>query len=168
MTQEASVSVRLNPFKLPRHPLIVAEGAAPVPWSPHGRLLGGRPSFTLDPLFHAGCYYVQDSSAMYVGHVFRKMLAMMEKGPVVRVLDLCAAPGGKTTDLPDFGLEIDHVSYMDGCKVYFKDSWIIIRFSGTEPRVRVFAESRTYADARRLVAIAAAFMELPMEEEEWR
>ena len=71
-------------------------------------------------------------------------------------------------ELPDFGLEIDHVSYMDGCKVYFKDSWIIIRFSGTEPRVRVFAESRTYADARRLVAIAAAFMELPMEEEEWR
>ncbi|MCR5548775.1 MAG: hypothetical protein K6F25_08480 [Bacteroidales bacterium] len=99
MTQEASVSVRLNPFKLPRHPLIVAEGAAPVPWSPHGRLLGGRPSFTLDPLFHAGCYYVQDSSAMYVGHVFRKMLAMLDKGPVVRVLDLCAAPGGKTTDL---------------------------------------------------------------------
>ena len=71
-------------------------------------------------------------------------------------------------ELPDFGLEIDHVSYMDGCKVYFKDSWIIIRFSGTEPRVRVFAESRTYADARRLVVIAAAFMELPMEEEEWR
>ena len=85
------VSIRLNPFKGPDGP-----DGAPVPWSPWGRILPDRPNFTLDPLFHAGCYYVQDSSAMFVGHLFRKYLPEL-KSP--RVLDLCAAPGGKTTDL---------------------------------------------------------------------
>lgn len=88
----ASVSIRLNPFKGSEGPQ-----GAPVPWSPHGRILSERPSFTLDPLFHAGCYYVQDSSAMFVGHIFRKYLATATRK--IRVLDLCAAPGGKTTDL---------------------------------------------------------------------
>ncbi len=97
------VSIRLNPFKGCDGP----EGS-PVPWSPYGRILPERPNFTLDPLFHAGCYYVQDSSAMYVGHIFRKLLsgpgllsgrsATIPLQPL-RVLDLCAAPGGKTTDL---------------------------------------------------------------------
>ena len=89
--KDLPVSIRLNPFKGPDGP----EGA-PVPWSPWGRILPDRPNFTLDPLFHAGCYYVQDSSAMFVGHIFRKYLPEL-KSP--RVLDLCAAPGGKTTDL---------------------------------------------------------------------
>lgn len=92
---EASVSIRLNPFKGCDGP-----AGTPVPWSPYGRMLDSRPSFTLDPLFHAGCYYVQDSSAMYVGHIFRKYLhKVSENGRHLRVLDLCAAPGGKTTDL---------------------------------------------------------------------
>lgn len=85
-------AIRLNPFKGCEGP----EGRA-VPWSPYGRILERRPNFTLDPLFHAGCYYVQDSSAMFVGHLFRRVLDGF--GPGVRVLDLCAAPGGKTTDL---------------------------------------------------------------------
>lgn len=92
---DASVSIRLNPFK-------GCDGPAgkPVPWNPYGRILETRPSFTLDPLFHAGCYYVQDSSAMYVGYIFRKYLDRVKPGPAgLRVLDLCAAPGGKTTDL---------------------------------------------------------------------
>ena len=87
-----STAIRLNPFKGCEGP----EGT-PVPWNQHGRILQERPNFTLDPLLHAGCYYVQDSSAMYPGHIFRKHLK--EFGPGVRVLDLCAAPGGKTTDL---------------------------------------------------------------------
>ena len=70
--EEASVSIRLNPFK----GLAGPEGT-PVPWSPYGRMLAERPVFTLDPLFHAGCYYVQDSSAMFVGYVFRKLLEGM-------------------------------------------------------------------------------------------
>ena len=88
--EEASVSIRLNPFKGLDGP-----AGTPVPWSPYGRILSERPVFTLDPLFHAGCYYVQDSSAMYVGHLFRKLITKN----TTRVLDLCAAPGGKTTDL---------------------------------------------------------------------
>ena len=113
--EEASVSIRLNPFKGLDGP-----AGTPVPWSPYGRILSERPVFTLDPLFHAGCYYVQDSSAMYVGHLFRKLLQIADEvggrgpaqqdvfgdrsprsegAPVIRVLDLCAAPGGKTTDL---------------------------------------------------------------------
>lgn len=91
--EEASVSIRLNPFKGYAGP-----DGTPVPWSPYGRILDSRPSFTLDPLFHAGCYYVQDSSAMYVGHIFRR-LALSSGQAGLRVLDLCAAPGGKTTDI---------------------------------------------------------------------
>ena len=92
----ASVSVRVNPFK----PSVQIEGE-PVLWAEHGRILPQRPVFTLDPLFHAGAYYVQDSSSMFVGYAFRKILAQLSKpeGRPLRVLDLCAAPGGKTTDL---------------------------------------------------------------------
>ena len=92
----ASVSVRLNPFK----PSSDIEGEQ-VLWAEHGRILPSRPVFTLDPLFHAGTYYVQDSSSMFVGYAFRKILAQIRKpeGRPLRVLDLCAAPGGKTTDL---------------------------------------------------------------------
>ena len=92
----ASVAVRKNPFK---------DGTCPegreVPWCRHGRILPERPQFTLDPHFHAGAYYVQDSSSMFVGHAFRELLGSMDVpvGRPVRVLDLCAAPGGKTTDI---------------------------------------------------------------------
>ena len=92
----ASVAVRKNPFK---------DGTCPegreVPWCRHGRILPERPQFTLDPHFHAGAYYVQDSSSMFVGHAFRELLGSVDVpvGRPVRVLDLCAAPGGKTTDI---------------------------------------------------------------------
>jgi len=90
----ARISVRMNPFKKGRE----FEGSR-VPWNVHGCLLPERPCFTLDPYLHGGAYYVQDSSSMFVGHVFRRLLeTILEKG-YVRVLDLCAAPGGKTTDL---------------------------------------------------------------------
>ena len=94
--EPASTAVRYNPFKS-----CSKMDGKQVPWSDHGLILPERPLFTLDPLFHAGAYYVQDSSSMFVGHAFRKMLAQMQKpvGRPLRVLDLCAAPGGKTTDL---------------------------------------------------------------------
>ncbi len=93
--QPSSISIRLNPFKE-----MSPESEAAVPWNVYGRFLPERPRFTLDPLFHAGCYYVQDSSAMAVGHIFRENLKGFNgTGRQVRVLDLCAAPGGKSTDL---------------------------------------------------------------------
>ena len=70
--EELPVSIRLNPFKLRDIP------GKQVPWNPFARILPGRPSFTLDPLFHAGAYYVQDSSAMFPGHLFRKILQCIE------------------------------------------------------------------------------------------
>lgn len=92
----APVSVRRNPFK----PCRTFSGRQ-VAWSPHGIILPERPQFTLDPYLHGGAYYVQDSSSMFVGHVFRELVRKMDvpESRPVRVLDLCAAPGGKSTDL---------------------------------------------------------------------
>lgn len=66
--------------------------------------------------------------------------------------------------LPDFGLPVEKISYMDGCKVYFPDGWIIVRFSGTEPRVRIFAERDTLENAKKLVRTMADFACLPFQE----
>ncbi|MGM9736479.1 MAG: rRNA cytosine-C5-methyltransferase [Candidatus Cryptobacteroides sp.] len=93
----ASVSVRLNPSKPCLGAGALREAGKSVPWSPLGILLDDRPVFTLDPHFHCGAYYVQDSSAMFVGNVFRRFLPASKRP--LKVLDLCAAPGGKTTDI---------------------------------------------------------------------
>jgi 16S rRNA C967 or C1407 C5-methylase (RsmB/RsmF family)/NOL1/NOP2/fmu family ribosome biogenesis protein len=88
------VSVRWNPYKTDGAPDNVAgvSGTEPVAWSKYGRYLAERPSFTLDAWFHAGKYYVQEASSMFVEHIFR---TVADEG--VRILDLCAAPGGKST-----------------------------------------------------------------------
>ena len=101
-SEAPSVAIRLHPSKCSPIPSSVSDllgmTEKPVPWSPYGYLLAERPSFTLDPLFHAGAYYVQDSSAMFPVALFRAFAAARADRPL-RVLDLCAAPGGKTTDL---------------------------------------------------------------------
>lgn len=84
---EAPVSIRVNRAKRDED----AEGER-VPWSSEGVYLSRRPTFTFDPLFHAGCYYVQEASSMFVEQALRTCVS----GPVV-MLDLCAAPGGKST-----------------------------------------------------------------------
>lgn len=88
LAAEPPVSVRLNLLKGAGEP----EGCMPVPWCSAGRYLPERPSFTFDPFFHAGYYYVQEAASMFVEQAFR----VMEEVPR-RVLDLCAAPGGKST-----------------------------------------------------------------------
>lgn len=84
------VSVRMNPAK----PSLAFPNAESVPWCATGRYLPQRPVFTLDPLFHAGCYYVQEASSMFLEHALRESLDLAND---LRVLDLCAAPGGKST-----------------------------------------------------------------------
>jgi 16S rRNA C967 or C1407 C5-methylase (RsmB/RsmF family) len=64
-----------------------------VPWCPNAFYLSTRPNFTFDPLLHAGCYYVQEASSMFLDEVLRQHLP---DHPVM-ALDLCAAPGGKST-----------------------------------------------------------------------
>lgn len=63
-------------------------------------------------------------------------------------------------ELPDFGLPVKRISWEDGCKVWFESRWIIVRFSGTEPRLRVFAEAPTREEAEALVRVMAEFLEL--------
>ncbi len=64
--------------------------------------------------------------------------------------------------LPAFPVPVVGTNYMDGCKVIFENGWIIARFSGTEPRLRVFCEMPTRAEAERLTRVMAEFLELPM------
>ena len=68
--------------------------ATPVPWCTYGRYLSARPAFALDPRWHAGAYYVQEAASMFVAAAYAA--AFPDEAPR-RVLDLCAAPGGKST-----------------------------------------------------------------------
>lgn len=90
----APVSIRFNPDK----PIAFPPGnqlspAEQVPWCEHGFYLNERPVFTLNPCFHGGGFYVQEASSMFLHHVLKQILPSTP----VRALDLCAAPGGKST-----------------------------------------------------------------------
>ncbi len=89
-------SIRINPFKLPESkiPPPAGGGEGAVPWSSNGYYLPQRPSFTLDPLFHAGAYYVQEASSMFLEEAIKQTVDLSKP---IKVLDLCAAPGGKST-----------------------------------------------------------------------
>jgi 16S rRNA C967 or C1407 C5-methylase (RsmB/RsmF family)/NOL1/NOP2/fmu family ribosome biogenesis protein len=96
---DAPTSIRLNPYKLSE-----LKTDQQVPWCANGFYLNTRPSFTFDPLFHAGCYYVQEASSMFIDQIL-KHIRQTDPEPV-KVLDLCAAPGGKST-LLNSGLATD-------------------------------------------------------------
>ena len=85
----APVSIRLNPLK--SHAVPAGDR---VPWSAQGVYLAARPAFTLDPLFHGGSYYVQEASSMFLEQALRQTVDLRKP---LQVLDLCAAPGGKST-----------------------------------------------------------------------
>lgn len=91
----APTSIRLSRVKPPRLDL-ERIGARSVPWCPSGYYLPERPMFTGDPLFHTGYYYVQEASSMLLHEAVRQL----PRVPLT-ALDLCAAPGGKSTLLID-------------------------------------------------------------------
>jgi 16S rRNA C967 or C1407 C5-methylase (RsmB/RsmF family)/NOL1/NOP2/fmu family ribosome biogenesis protein len=86
-------SVRLHPKRTAHF-----ENYTPVPWSSTGIYLPERPTFTYDPLFHAGTYYPQEAGSMYLEKVLQQL--DLPENPVV--LDLSAAPGGKSTLIASF------------------------------------------------------------------
>ena len=88
---EVPVSIRLNPMKTEG---LTVVGGERVPWCTEGYYLPQRPNFTMDPLLHAGCYYVQEAASMFLDEVLRQTLGDC---PPEFALDLCAAPGGKST-----------------------------------------------------------------------
>ncbi len=112
---EPEVSVRLNPYKLSADAVLAHHpGLERVPWCPDAFYLPYRPPFTFDPLLHAGAYYVQEAASMYIASLplplqrrggplrpFARPLEGKGEAPLL-ALDLCAAPGGKSTLLQSF------------------------------------------------------------------
>lgn len=91
-TEEKKItSIRINPFKAVRLDFDLDRN---VPWNSNAFYLDHRPSFTLDPLFQAGCYYVQEAGSTFIEFALKQTLDFSSPR---KVLDLCAAPGGKST-----------------------------------------------------------------------
>lgn len=96
------VSIRRNPKKSNTH---IPDGE-PIPWCAHGRYLPCRIPFTLDPVFHAGAYYVQEASSMFLEQLITHAVDIAQP---LTILDLCAAPGGKSTHLLSL---LPHTSFL--------------------------------------------------------
>jgi 16S rRNA C967 or C1407 C5-methylase (RsmB/RsmF family)/NOL1/NOP2/fmu family ribosome biogenesis protein len=94
LAEPSPVSIRVNPSKWNKIP----SDSVPVPWSKNGYYLKTRPSYTLDPLFHSGCYYPQEASSMFLEKVVMQVTGSLKN---YCVLDLCGAPGGKSTHLSE-------------------------------------------------------------------
>ena len=107
---EQVTSIRINTEKVTREnftstlPYWALNNLQPtlVPWCEHGYYLAERPSFTLDPIFHGGAYYVQDASSMFLWQV---LLQTINNTNNKKVLDVCAAPGGKSTLLANYFID---------------------------------------------------------------
>ncbi|MDB5278550.1 MAG: Fmu (Sun) domain protein [Ferruginibacter sp.] len=132
---EQVISVRLNHRKIPTVAELAfddAEVAGNVPWSSDGYYLSTRPSFTLDPVFHAGAYYVQEASSMFLEQALRQTTDLTQP---IKVLDLCAAPGGKSTLLQSL----------------ISDSSLLVSNEVIKTRVNVLAENITKWGAANVV-----------------
>ena len=104
--EEPPVSIRVNtrthPQSLPEGGEFEVVGGEPVPWCRNAFYLQKHPNFTMDPLLHAGCYYVQEAASMFLDEALKQMhTAYISHQPSairpLTALDLCAAPGGKST-----------------------------------------------------------------------
>ena len=142
-------------------------------------VLGGESSGGLTVRGH-----IHGKDSVYAASLFAEMVSVIGKSPSEILAELEAqygrymlveknlrfAPEYKKTienillvekKLPDFGAEIDHVGYDDGCKVYFKDgSFVNCRFSGTEPLLRIFAESSDEKIARQYIDACRQFLNI--------
>ena len=114
---EPAVSIRLN-----RNKCAATVNYEVVPWATEGYYLPERPAFTFDPLLHAGCYYVQEASSMFVEQAVKQHL-----GEALVALDLCAAPGGKSTLL----------------RSLLPDDCVLVSNEVMRPRAQVLAENIT-------------------------
>ena len=105
--EDVPVSIRLNPLKSGKW---MVDGGERIDWCRNGYYLDKRPNFTFDPLFHAGCYYVQEAASMFLDEILHQLSSLhpscvpsvaseqSSSAPLTRhALDLCAAPGGKST-----------------------------------------------------------------------
>ena len=147
----------------------------------HDALIGGESSGGLTVRGH-----ISGKDGLYAASLLVEMLSVTGKPLSVLIDNLYArfgelhtaeydwalTPENKTrirqmimTDkkLPAFKKPVQRVSYLDGCKVYFDGAWVIVRFSGTEPRVRIFAEDDTIHHAKTLVGTMADFVGLPFD-----
>ena len=114
---DAAISIRLNRSKCAATPTY-----EPVAWATDAYYLHERPAFTFDPLLHAGCYYVQEASSMFVEQAVKQHLSHARVA-----LDLCAAPGGKSTLL----------------RSLLPDECVLVSNEVMRPRAQVLAENIT-------------------------
>jgi 16S rRNA C967 or C1407 C5-methylase (RsmB/RsmF family)/NOL1/NOP2/fmu family ribosome biogenesis protein len=141
---EQITSLRWNQLKPvgPKPPFL--HEAAQVPWCSQGFYLNQRPMFVLDPLWHAGAYYVQEASSMFIQYILEQI--NMPTNAVV--LDLCAAPGGKSTLLAN----------------YFKDG-LVVANETIKSRNAILVENMTKWGADNMVVTQndpAHFKALPL------
>ncbi len=128
--EQAITSIRFQPIKFSilhqYHSInsVQLPISHPVPWCEAAYYLQERPSFTFDPLFHAGLYYVQEASSMFLLEILKQTIGSDTKNKTV--LDLCAAPGGKSTLLSS----------------YFKDG-LVVANEVIKSRVNVLSENIT-------------------------
>ena len=99
--EEPPVSIRLNPLKCGKWKeesgKWKVDGGERIPWCRDAYYLDKRPNFTFDPLFHAGCYYVQEAASMFIDEILRQLSSLHPLPFTLHALDMCAAPGGKST-----------------------------------------------------------------------
>jgi len=90
---DSQTSIHINKNKIISNNNVTSQS---VPWHQNGLFLKERPAFNLEPLFQSGAYYVQESSSMFVAEAVRQLLKKSQTSNIKKVLDLCAAPGGKS------------------------------------------------------------------------
>jgi 16S rRNA C967 or C1407 C5-methylase (RsmB/RsmF family)/NOL1/NOP2/fmu family ribosome biogenesis protein len=103
-----------------------------VKWNDEGYYLSQRPSFTLDPLFHAGAYYVQEASSMFLQQALQQTVDLLQP---LKILDLCAAPGGKSTLIQSL----------------INEASLLVSNEVIKPRVNVLSENITKWGAANII-----------------